>query len=1238
MKKKKAPLAVFAVLAIGLVTACEVISQPPDIVYDLKLSVDHFTYYTCKGGAIPFAPPERLRVVVTNTGSGDLSDLNVVLFKPKKESGNADFALDDFSVMKDAEGDEKLSGFDSLAVGEEASFYIDFPLESESGKRYEFSVLVGNVETAARKLEVDYGVFAFENDPNFTLDKAYLQVKDASFPEAGDYSGATASTTGAKGDNPWVVSNEDIAEITEDGALSVKKAGTLYVGYLDVSVNKLYGKVITVYPAPLPLDVRYGVNTAGVLQKPQNTEVQPINLVDIQGYAGTDMLVFAKDGPDTVVTLVNANEGTLKFTGASGESDVKVICTVREQGITDLSKTTAETTWRSKYIGTQSFKAKIGALEAPAFVSAETVNSSTDVESTQIDVLFDGTLALTAGANTGDAKNGFKVFKDGTEADVLAALIVNGTKIRLILKEGLTVEDQNISVTYDNTSGVIASANDNSVKASSFAGKQVTNNLVDLTPGPEILSAYIDAGVRENAVKMMVTYDKAAFVTNAAGFAISGVQAGPIDIESIEADPEDLENLTITLKRAPVWSEIEGGLSLVYLRIQGNVKDSAGRPAPDATVPISLLGFDADVYKPPVLQSVTIDGSQNTSLVLVYDKEVTAASASGFSVSGSSTAVRVTALSVDELTITLTLNSYPSAAESGAFKLSYDMTLGNVKDAEGNRAASVTNETIAFTNYSASNTDTIAPWIVSAVVTDAAPTVLQITFSEPVTVTYSLFQVKVNVHPYKTVNISGNVNSALDVQKLPDNRTVTGATAETGTNDTVWNLTMSAPAQFAEILRFTTTAAEGAKDTSSAHNALPAIPEFIVRNEVKRVKQPYEYQAGLYRNGVRVNTVGGGINGDKLFYNALWDLTKARVPAGDDTGTSINPGDVIVISIDRDQIMDAQGPWDSFGDTNSSSNNPCFANVDGATVVITTTGDVDRTITCASGIMAFRARDGLRFVIDKHVIIKRDPSATSSDSHLVFAGDGASIVLDGGEIRDNIRTSTGNSKGGAVTMGGGTRGAYLVINSGKITGNVTNTSNANSGGSNNAGGSGGVWIDQFGAVIMHGGEISNNTLNQQIDAPTARGAGIGCQGGTSDQYHGNAAFFMTGGEIYGNKIIGNAASVLSAGGVMVNGSFQKVGGTIYGSDADPSLANTTNQTGNIHAGAVALQVVNQTNGAKITDFSVDTALSDKGGAIGRDTTAGPDVTLFITSYKPSSGSAAVMTIPSWAESFWEAMQ
>jgi hypothetical protein len=234
------------------------------------------------------------------------------------------------------------------------------------------------------------------------------------------------------------------------------------------------------------------------------------------------------------------------------------------------------------------------------------------------------------------------------------------------------------------------------------------------------------------------------------------------------------------------------------------------------------------------------------------------------------------------------------------------------------------------------------------------------------------------------------------------------------------------------------------------------------------------------------------------------------------------------------------------------------------------------------------------------------------------------VILDGAILHDNNATATSGNTAGGVVLGGGNYGAYFVMNSGKITNNkmTYNTTTGN-------GSAGGVFMYQYGMMVMHGGEISNNETNASQTASSIRAGGIGILSYATNtaNYHGTATIFMTGGEIFGNKVLGTGATtsngVASAGGVITNGTFMKTGGTIYGSDnADVSKRNSTAFTGAVRPNAVGV-IMSATYTPNASQAKV------------RENDTGPWDTLFVDSYKSSNILAGTNTVPTWAESFWD---
>jgi hypothetical protein len=188
--------------------------------------------------------------------------------------------------------------------------------------------------------------------------------------------------------------------------------------------------------------------------------------------------------------------------------------------------------------------------------------------------------------------------------------------------------------------------------------------------------------------------------------------------------------------------------------------------------------------------------------------------------------------------------------------------------------------------------------------------------------------------------------------------------------------------------------------------------------------------------------------------------------------------------------------------------------------------------------------------------------------------------MNGGEISGNGYTSSAHDNPGSGGLW--ITNSTFIMNNGKITGNTPDSAHS-------TGISAGVTVNKS-IFTMYGGEISHNTFTYtQFNAfkvggvivgdgseftmhggkitgntetgPGGRGWGAGgvwISSGSAEIAAG--IFTMHGGEISANK---SDKHTFSAGGVClvrdVNypGVFIKDGGVVYGSDADPSLANTT---------------------------------------------------------------------------------
>jgi len=301
-------------------------------------------------------------------------------------------------------------------------------------------------------------------------------------------------------------------------------------------------------------------------------------------------------------------------------------------------------------------------------------------------------------------------------------------------------------------------------------------------------------------------------------------------------------------------------------------------------------------------------------------------------------------------------------------------------------------------------------------------------------------------------------------------------------------------------------------------------------------------------------------------------------------------------------------------------------------IITTPTGNTQEfTITVNGGRFGLIIRNALRLVIDENVVFTHSRDTTNQHP-LIAMMDGSYAILNGGALRNNLLTfnggfDSGGHRGGAIRVQGGSFGAYLLINGGDISGNTVNEAfGATNTGTH--GGAGGVQMMQYGVLIMHGGSIRNNTYNNLSAHSIWRAGGVSDGGGTNAQHHANSAFFMTGGDISGNRVTGSSTGA-SAGGIVISGTFQKNGGTIYGADAmDAAMRNQNLMTGSNSTRPHAVAVI--MNPVTNPDLTLDPPQ-----AMLRNFTAGPSVSLYVESSKSANGTAGVNSVPLWARSFWD---
>ena len=526
------------------------------------------------------------------------------------------------------------------------------------------------------------------------------------------------------------------------------------------------------------------------------------------------------------------------------------------------------------------------------------------------------------------------------------------------------------------------------------------------------------------------------------------------------------------------------------------------------------------------------------------------------------------------------------------------------------------------------NGDELTPklWIKSAEVVAGTPSVIKVTFSEAVTIAdISRFTVKVNDAPAVRVGqFSGNTDPLLD--KSMTSRTVTAAEpASSGRSDT-WNLTINAPAKHGEILRLALSLGAVVGRELGVVNAV--IPEVIVQNLVPRGGF-VPTAAGFYEGSTNKTSSLASGTGETLYQRAI---TWLATPANQTNGA------VYTIALGANQTYTGAATFTSAqlaAVSGTVAANAVIYASRSFTIVLTSADNTEKIITVSESGSALVLRGGVTLIIDKNVAIEHANQGAATNPYngqpLIRMDGGGKLILDGGEIRKNYRSGlftdwTGGAAGvaiygddGGINTGGQ---AYFIMNSGKVTQNVMEPTEA-------IAAAGGVSILGKGYFVMHGGEVSNNetihsTASQSRDVYGIAG-GIAAthsvmkasQSASTSRVN-LQAIYITGGEIKGNKITGGNTTNpgVSAGGIMIFGTFQKTGGTIKDNIND------------VVPGIRRLQVGVQ-YGTKDGDTSQHWY---------RDAAAGEDVILFTAGVKassPNASAAGTVIRPTWIPNNWK---
>jgi len=241
-------------------------------------------------------------------------------------------------------------------------------------------------------------------------------------------------------------------------------------------------------------------------------------------------------------------------------------------------------------------------------------------------------------------------------------------------------------------------------------------------------------------------------------------------------------------------------------------------------------------------------------------------------------------------------------------------------------------------------------------------------------------------------------------------------------------------------------------------------------------------------------------------------------------------------------------------------------------------------------------------------------TGVNNTAALIVVADGGKLILDGGEIRKNIKNG---SQAAAVYMNawddnvtGGE--AYFIMKQGKITENTLNYNSRDS-----FGNAAGIGMNGKSFFVMHGGEISNNeTIYAVNDSTWGRlvavgigGAGSITNAGSVNNVSMSTHIYITGGEISGNAFTSTGTSFpfnarVTAAAIYNCGTLQKTGGIIRNNTNDVSTSASAERVNGV--------AVQRTFGAS----------AGLGNIMYRDGEIGEDMMLFAQGTRRANGTAS----------------
>ncbi len=308
------------------------------------------------------------------------------------------------------------------------------------------------------------------------------------------------------------------------------------------------------------------------------------------------------------------------------------------------------------------------------------------------------------------------------------------------------------------------------------------------TIAPQVTAAYVS---NDNPGILVVEFDEEIQASGYNGFSVSGISA------SITGYTSNSNIIELELSGDVIFGDV---LSLDYEEDSLNVKDIA-------TLENTLLSFTGLLVAnnveyvddvPPSIISAKVENENPDQVILVFDEAVTISSKNNFTVNGTTGNIEYYDQLGDE-TIVLVLENNVLYGE--VLTLDYVSGSGHVEDNAENELEEI--EGLTILNY-VEYVDIFAPEFVSAVVEDANPDQIVITFDEPVTTS--------DETGFSIIGTSGSIIGV------------------TGSGTSTLTFTLDADVAFGENITITYSSGNVTDTAASPNNLLDFGPETAVNN------------------------------------------------------------------------------------------------------------------------------------------------------------------------------------------------------------------------------------------------------------------------------------------------------------------------------------------------------------------------------------------------------------------------